>query len=180
MNCHQKCRPPQPTLVVFVFLSATFSQSPHRPHQLSATPPLRSPCATTRHPFDPHAPPLAVRAPSRQSPVPTPPSPSPQIFGDGIARPTDGSQRPNPGSSSAPSPPDPNLSRWRRWRTPMWRRWTSTSTTTTSWTKGRGFREDPNSSAPYDSSFAAGGRADTDSVGGSDPVQCTLLCLLVL
>jgi RNA-binding protein 8A len=47
-------------------------------------------------------------------------------------------------------------------------------------TKGRGFREDPNSSAPRDSSFAAGGRADTDSVGGSDPVRCTLLCLLVL
>jgi RNA-binding protein 8A len=47
-------------------------------------------------------------------------------------------------------------------------------------TKGRGFREDPNSSAPRDSSFAAGGRADMGSVGGSDPVRCTPLCLLVL
>jgi hypothetical protein len=39
-------------------------------------------------------------------------------------------------------------------------------------TKGRGFRVDSNSSAPRDSSFAAGGLV---SVGGSDPVRCTPL-----
>ncbi|TVU17918.1 hypothetical protein EJB05_33980 [Eragrostis curvula] len=39
-------------------------------------------------------------------------------------------------------------------------------------TKGRGFREDPDSSsAPRDSRFAAGGRADFDSDGVSDPVR---------
>lgn len=40
-------------------------------------------------------------------------------------------------------------------------------------TKGRGFREDPNSSAPRDSRFGAGGRADLDSLGGPGPIQCT-------
>ncbi|XP_062230711.1 RNA-binding protein Y14A-like [Phragmites australis] len=42
-------------------------------------------------------------------------------------------------------------------------------------TKGRGFREDPNSSsAPHDTRFAAGGRADFDSLGsdgGPGPVR---------
>ncbi|AQK42018.1 RNA-binding protein 8A [Zea mays] len=38
-------------------------------------------------------------------------------------------------------------------------------------TKGRGFREDPNSSAPRDSRFGAGGRADLDSLGGPGPIQ---------
>lgn len=40
-------------------------------------------------------------------------------------------------------------------------------------TKGRGFREDPNSSASRDSRFGAGGRADLDSLGGPGPIQCT-------
>jgi RNA-binding protein 8A len=40
-------------------------------------------------------------------------------------------------------------------------------------TKGRGFREDPNSSATRDSRFGAGGRADLDSLGGPGPIQCT-------
>ncbi|EES17679.1 hypothetical protein BDA96_09G039300 [Sorghum bicolor] len=38
-------------------------------------------------------------------------------------------------------------------------------------TKGRGFREDPNSSAHRDSRFGAGGRADLDSLGGPGPIQ---------
>jgi len=43
-------------------------------------------------------------------------------------------------------------------------------------TKGRGFRDDPNSSsAPRDSRFGAGGRADFDSLGsggGPAPIRC--------
>jgi RNA-binding protein 8A len=44
-------------------------------------------------------------------------------------------------------------------------------------TKGRGFRDDPNSSsAPRDSRFGAGGRGDFDSLGsggGPAPIRCT-------